>query len=286
MVRKGTELPKVAEVIIRVQAPKEPEIPAAVCPTVRAAAASGNVCGSREPQRAVDCGLAARNLSTHPGPVASGRTEPPKVVETPLGTDRVQAQPPEEPKTTAAICPAHCATASSGSVSSSASSLCAVDARLASRIAAGHPGPLIRGGVVLPKVVEKTIAIIGVVVKPPEEPEVAAAVDPARRACAVSREISCSRGSQRAEDSSLATRAASAHPGPLLGGGIEHPEVVEVSCRIRGVASKEPEVAALIGPARCELAASGNVSGCRRSLRAVDARLTPSAATAYPSPLL
>ena len=117
----------------------------------------------------------------------------------------------------------------------------------------------------------------------------AAAVGPASSVIAASGDVSGGRRAQRAVHARMIDRAASAHPRPLVRGRIELPKVVEIAMSAVGIAaisSKEPEIAAAVGPAHSVIAASGDVSGGRRSQRAVHARLVDRAASAHPCPLV
>src|SRR5208283_4059657 len=98
---------------------------------------------------------------------------------------------------------------------------------------------------------------------PPKEPQISTAIDPGRCLLAASRSISSGSRSQRAVDARLETsvrpateRAASAHPGPQIGGGIVFPQVVELApipIQVIAVAPEEPEMAAGVGPGGCTL---------------------------------
>src|SRR5580658_3162358 len=137
----------------------------------------------------------------------------------------------------------------------------------ADRIASTHPRPFVGGRIELPKVVEFAGNAVDVVIPPPKEPEITIAIGPAGGEIPASRCVSRRGRSQCAVDSGLAAVASdgvvSAHPRPFAGGGIELPKVVEIAeiaVGIVPVASQEPEIATVVGPARGADAASGNVS--------------------------
>ena len=147
------------------------------------------------------------------------------------------------------------------------------------RAASAHPRPLVRGRIELPKVVEIASRAVGIGSIAAEEPEISAVVGPARTELASSGNISGGGRSQRAVHAGLAGRdaitpfrAASVHPAPQIRGRIELPKVVEIAriaVGIEATAAEEPEITAGIAPARNAIAASGDVSGSRRSQRAV-----------------
>ena len=162
--------------------------------------------------------------------------------------------------------------------------------RDAHRAASAHPGPIVRGRIELPKVVEIALKTAGTDTAASKKPEIAAAVGPACGSIAASGEVSGSRHTQRAVHSGLVTTAASAHPRPFFCRRIELPKVVErnrtVASVTIAVASKEPEMAAAVGPTSSSFAGSGNVSGNRYAQRAVHSLLVTTAASAHPGPLV
>jgi hypothetical protein len=114
----------------------------------------------------------------------------------------------------------------------------------------------IRGGIELPKVVEIAAIADCIGAIAPKEPEIAAVVGPTAGVIAASGNVSGSRCTQRAVHSGLgavaADGAASAHPCPFVCCRIELPKVVEVAAISTGIVaipSKEPEIAAAVGPA-------------------------------------
>src|SRR5208282_2818903 len=140
---------------------------------------------------------------------------------------------------------------------------------LVRRAAPVHPHPLARGRIERPKIVEKAGAT--------KEPKMPAVVNPAHSLIAASGNVFGSGRSFRAVHSGPATRAdraTSADPHPLAifaNRTIELPQVIQIAAiadAIYAQAPKEPEIAAAVGPGRSPVAASGDVSGSGRSLRA------------------
>src|SRR5208337_2220639 len=134
---------------------------------------------------------------------------------------------------------------------------------------AAHPHPLVRGGFERPKIVEHSSAR-GAVALAPREPEIAAAVDPACGLVAASGKIRCAVGrSQRPvhpELAAIADHGAPAYPCPYVCGRIELPKVVEIATiagAVESLASKEPEIAAAVGPRRSPVPASGILTRLR-----------------------
>ena len=163
----------------------------------------------------------------------------------------------------------------------------AVYARLVDRAASAHPRPLVGGRIEHPKVVE-IARTGGTEALSPKEPEMTAAVDPASSVISASRDVSRGRRAQRAVYARMINRAAAAHPHPLVRGWIELPEIVEIAKiarRVLALPSKDPEMAAAVGPAHSIVVASGDVPGGRRSQRAVYASMVDRVASAHPGPI-
>ena len=128
------------------------------------------------------------------------------------------------------------------------------------------------------------------------------AIGPTNRVIAATGNVSGDRSSQRAVHSGIAffitgDRTASPHPGPFSIGAerrIELPQVIEKAIIAVGIvtaAAKEPKVAAAVGPTHSSVPSSGDVTGSRRSHRAVHSRSASGwervrAASAYPCPLV
>ena len=292
--RGRTEHPKVIEqagaVGIVAEAPEEPEIAAAVGPAYSATAASGNVSGGRHTQRAIHTGLstkrrlavisssirpatAHRAASAHPCPFVRGRIELPKVVERGGCNKVAHAQAtPKEPEIAFAVGPGRSTLAAWGDVSGGRHTQDAIHSRLLAHAASTHPGPFICGRIELPKLVEIVPGDLTHATHAgataPKEPEIAVLVGPAHRVNADSGEVSGSKRSQCTVHSKRATRAASAHPCPFVRGRVKNPEVVAIATlaiAIIALAPEQPELAALISPARSALAGSGDISGSRCS---------------------
>ena len=111
------------------------------------------------------------------------------------------------------------------------------------RAATTHPCPLFRGGIELPEVVDDSKSLRGIITRPSKQPKIAAAVSPTHRFLAGTRNVGCCRNAERSIDTTY-RMVVSAHPRPLVGVGIELPEVIEVDgsvCRgSRPASTKEP----------------------------------------------
>src|SRR5262249_35601910 len=116
----------------------------------------------------------------------------------------------------------------------------AVDAQLPARAGAAHPRPLIRAGIVFPQIVEGGGGGSGrIPAVPAEEPQVAAAVDPADRALASAGGVGRRRDALGAVDAGDAGRVAAAHPGPPVARDVVLPQIVEIA----EVDARPPEAA-------------------------------------------
>ena len=218
--------------------------------------ATGDISGGGSSQGAVrrrrgasrvDIRRGAGAASAHPGPLHRGWAEFPKVVQNALDVVGIDGPAAKEPEIAPAIGPGRSVKAASGDVSGGRLTQCSIHAgRPAGSIfiagphgiASAHPGPLVRGWVELPKIIELAIVAVDIEALAPEEPEITAAVGPALAAESASGHVCGGRRSQCAINSGPATRSAltitadgvaSAHPRPFVRGWIELPKVVELA---------------------------------------------------------
>ena len=218
--------------------------------------------------------------------------EPPQVVQLTEISLAVETFAAVDPELAAFVGPAGSGISTAGNVRRSGGAKSPVDSRLATGsggaaraagrygAASPHPRPLLGGRVELPEIIQVASILVRIESGAAEKPEIAVAVTPVRCQISTARDVCGGRGAEGPVDPRLPTGnrvaacaagrygAASPHPRPLLRGGLELPQVIqltEVSVGIDALAPEKPEIAAAVGPSRRAVSGAGNVARRGRS---------------------
>ena len=131
-----------------------------------------------------------------------------------------------------------------------------------------------------------TDAAAGLDAAAPEEPEVALAVGPRDGVDASPGDIGRRRSTLLAVDSRLIDDVGATHPRPLIDGGIELPQVVEVGVTAGiVVAAEEPKIAVRIRPGYGSVAATWSIAGGGYAQTSIDATGISRCASGHPCPI-
>jgi hypothetical protein len=264
----GPQVVEIAGVTVRIESepPKKPQIPCLVGPVGTVPSASRLVTDRRCSSPAVhpSWSSAPERGAAHPHPFVICWNELPEIIEI-VPVIGIVACAPKHPEVSIAVLPIERIDAAPWRVSSGRDSKRAVHTGLvAKRLWGGravqsatpaHPCPHVSGRVELPKVIENALYTTCIISLSSKEPKITVNIRPCRFRKSPTGEVSSSWFSQNAilpGGTAVGPKStASAHPGPLVAGRIELPEIIWRSTgSVRGVApsAKEPEIAVLIGP--------------------------------------